>query len=153
MSGGNAVHAPTLKTESHHGARANGVTGESAALLREYVGFIQGVPPPSTAGKLQPGGGKTTQAVRRRLNAVAETLGVSLKIRLSPTPLTSGHRRVGAAVGPASILTLTTIIPSLVASQDNRSWGEPWARDGQFKMPSRGSVSSSTPPLPKGRRL
>ena len=101
-------------------ARANGVTGKSAALLREYVGFIQGVPP-TQAGKLQPGGGETTQAVRRRLNAAAETLGASLKIRLSPTPLTSGHRRVGAAVGPASILTLTTIIPSLLASQDNRN--------------------------------
>ena len=90
--------------------------GATAGVRRVYPGRA----PPSTAGKLQPGGGKTTQAVRRRLNAAAETLGVSLKIRLSPTPLTSGHRRVGAAVGPASILTLTTIIPSLVASQEIR---------------------------------
>ena len=54
-----------------------------------------------------------------------ESGSVGLKIRLSPTPPTSGHRRVGALVGPASILTLTTIIPSLLASQDNRNWGEP----------------------------
>ena len=32
-------------------ARANGVTGKSAALLREYVGFIQGVPPPQHSGE------------------------------------------------------------------------------------------------------
>ena len=33
------------------------------------------------SGKLEPGEGETTQAVRRRLNAAAETLGVSLEIR------------------------------------------------------------------------
>ena len=32
-----------------------------------------------------------------------------------------GQRRVGAAVGPASILTVATIIPSLLASQDNKN--------------------------------
>ena len=61
-------------------ARANTVTGQRAALLQEYVGYIQGVPP-GQAGKLEPGEGETTQAVRRRLNAAAEMLGVSLDVR------------------------------------------------------------------------
>ena len=61
-------------------ARANTVTGQRAALLQEYAGFIQGVPP-GQAGKLEPGEGETTQAVRRRLNAAAETLGVSIEVR------------------------------------------------------------------------
>ena len=61
-------------------ARANTVTGQRAALLQEYAGFIQGVPP-GQAGKLAPGEGETTQAVRRRLNAAAELLGVSLEVR------------------------------------------------------------------------
>ncbi len=61
-------------------ARANSVTGKRAALLQEYVGYIQGVPS-GQAGKLGPGEDETTQAVRRRLNAAAETLGVSIEVR------------------------------------------------------------------------
>ena len=91
--------------------------GATAGVRRVYPGRA----PQHKRGSCSPEGARRTQAVRRRLNAAAETLGVSLKIRLSPTPLTSGHRRVGAAVGPASILTLTTIIPSLLASQDNKN--------------------------------
>ena len=71
---------PTFDTVPIGEARANTVTGQRAALLQEYVGFIQGVPP-GQAGKLEPGEGETTQAVRRRLNAAAETLGVNLEIR------------------------------------------------------------------------
>ena len=61
-------------------ARANTVTGQRAALLQEYTGFIQSVPP-GQAGRLEPGEGETTQAVRRRLNAAAETLGKVLEVR------------------------------------------------------------------------
>ena len=71
---------PTFDTVPIDEARANTVTGKRAALLQEYVGFIQGVPS-GQAGKLEPGEGETTQAVRRRLNAAAETLGVSLEVR------------------------------------------------------------------------
>ena len=71
---------PTFGTISIGEARANSVTGKRAALIQEYVGFIQGVPP-GQAGKLEPGQGETTQAVRRRLNAAAELLGVSLEVR------------------------------------------------------------------------
>ena len=40
-------------------ARANAVTGERAALLQEYVGYIQRVGP-GQGGKLEPGEGETT---------------------------------------------------------------------------------------------
>ena len=71
---------PTFDTVPIGEARANTVTGQRAALLQEYAGFIQSVPP-GQAGKLAPGEGETTQAVRRRLNAAAETLGVSIEVR------------------------------------------------------------------------
>ena len=58
--------------------------------------FIQGVPS-GQAGMLKPREGKTTQAVRRKLNAAAETLGVSLEIRRTATAAYSwpseGRRR------------------------------------------------------------
>ena len=71
---------PTFDTVPIAEARANTVTSQRAALLQEYVGYIQGVPP-GQAGMLKPGEGETTQAVRRRLNAATETLGVSLEVR------------------------------------------------------------------------
>ena len=71
---------PTFGTVPIGEARANTVTGQRAALLQEYAGFIQGVPS-GQAGVLKPGEGETTQALRRRLNAAAETLGVNLEIR------------------------------------------------------------------------
>ena len=42
---------PTFDTVPIDEARANTVTGQRAALLQEYVGYIQGVPP-GQAGKL-----------------------------------------------------------------------------------------------------
>ena len=53
-----------------------------AALLQEYIGYIQ-VLAPGQAGKLEPGVGETTQAVRRRLTAAAEALGKELQVRRS----------------------------------------------------------------------
>ena len=61
-------------------ARASSVTGQRAALLQEYVGYIQRVGP-GQAGKLEPGEGETTQAIRRRLTAAAETLRKDLEGR------------------------------------------------------------------------
>ena len=61
-------------------ARANTVAGQRAALLQEYAGYIQRVPS-GEAGKLEPGEGETTQAIRRRLTAAAETLGKDLEVR------------------------------------------------------------------------
>ena len=46
------------------------------------MGYIQRVAP-GQAGKLQPGEGETTQALRRRLAAAAEALGKELQARRS----------------------------------------------------------------------
>ena len=88
---------PTFGTVPIGEARANTVMGQRAVLLQEYVGYIQGVPP-GQAGKLELGEGETTQAVRRRLNAAAELLGVSLEIRRTAGAVyfwTSAGRRRG----------------------------------------------------------
>ena len=65
---------PTFGTVPIGEARTNAVTGQRAALLQEYVGYIQRVAP-GQAGMLGPGEAETTQEVRRRLTAAAETLG------------------------------------------------------------------------------
>ena len=71
---------PTFGTVPIGEARANTVTGQRATLLQEYVEYIQHVGP-GQAGKLEPGEGETTQAIRRRLTAAAETLGKDLEVR------------------------------------------------------------------------
>ena len=71
---------PTFDTLPLNEARANNATGQRAALLQEYMGYIQSVPP-GLAGKLEPGEGETTQAIRRRLAVAAEALGKELQVR------------------------------------------------------------------------
>ena len=73
---------PTFDTLPLNEARANSATGQRAALLQEYMGYIQRVAP-GQAGKLGPGEGETTQAVRRRLTAAADALGKELQVRRS----------------------------------------------------------------------
>ena len=73
---------PTFDTIPLNEARANSATGQRAALLQEYMGYIQRVAP-GQAGKLEPGEGEMTQAIRRRLAAAAEALGKELQIRRS----------------------------------------------------------------------
>ena len=73
---------PTFDTLPLSEARANSATGQRAALLQEYMGYIQRVAP-GQAGKLQPEAGETTQALRRRLTAAAEALGKELQVRRS----------------------------------------------------------------------
>ena len=65
---------PTFSTLPIGEARARSATGKRAALLQEYVGYIERVAP-GEAGKLEAGEGETTQAIRRRLNAAATALG------------------------------------------------------------------------------
>ena len=71
---------PTFSTLPIGEARARSATGKRAALLQEYVGYVQRVAP-GEAGKLEAGEGETTQAIRRRLNAAAEALGKRLEFR------------------------------------------------------------------------
>ena len=73
---------PTFDTLPLNEARANSATGRRAALLQEYMGYIKSLAP-GQAGKLEPGEGETTQAVRRRLTAAAEALGKELQVRRS----------------------------------------------------------------------
>ena len=80
-------------------ARANSATGQRAALLQEYIGYIQRVAP-GQAGKLEPREGETTQAVRHKLNAAAEALGKDLEVRRSANAVnfwTPDGRRRGQA--------------------------------------------------------
>ena len=73
---------PTFDTLPLNEARANSATGQRAALLQEYMGYIRRVAS-GQAGKLEPGDGETTQALRRRLTAAAEALGKELQVRRS----------------------------------------------------------------------
>ena len=65
---------PTFGTLSIGEARAKSATGKRAALLQEYVAYIQGVAS-GEAGVLEPGEGETTQAIRRRLTAGGGSAG------------------------------------------------------------------------------
>ena len=71
---------PTFSTLPIGEARARSATGKRAALLQEYVSYIERVAL-GEAGKLETGEGETTQAIRRRLNAAAEALGRRLDFR------------------------------------------------------------------------
>ena len=71
---------PTFSTLPIGEARARSATGKRAALLQEYVGYIERVAP-GEAGKLETTEGETTQAIRRRLNAAAKALGKRLEFR------------------------------------------------------------------------
>ena len=48
---------PTFDTLPLNEARASSATGQRAALLHEYMGYIQRVPP-GQAGRLEPGEGR-----------------------------------------------------------------------------------------------
>ncbi len=71
---------PTFEIVLASEARATIANGKRAELLQEYIGYIQRVSA-GEAGVLTIGEGETTQAIRRRLNAAAETLGKSLEFR------------------------------------------------------------------------
>lgn len=87
---------PAFSTLPIGEARARSATGKRAALLQEYVGYIERVAP-GEAGKLEAGAGETTQAIRRRLNAAATALGKRLEFRRTEDTvyfwLSDGRRR------------------------------------------------------------
>ena len=71
---------PTFTKLSIAQAQAKSATGKRAALLQEYMGYVQDVTS-GEAGSLEATEGETTQAIRRRLNAAAEALGRTLETR------------------------------------------------------------------------
>ena len=95
---------PTFSTLTIGEARARSATGKRAALLQEYVGYIERVAP-GEAGKLEAGEGETTQAIRRRLNAAAQALGKSLEFRRNDNAVyfwsSEGRRRGRPRKAPA----------------------------------------------------
>ena len=74
------IPKPTFSTLPVGEARARSATGKRAALLQEYVSYIQRVAL-GEAEKLEAGQGETTQAIRLRLNAAAGALGKRLEFR------------------------------------------------------------------------
>ena len=95
---------PTFSTLPIGEARARSATGKRAALLQEYVGYVERVAP-GEAGKLEVGEGETTQAIRRRLNAAAEALGKKLEFRRTENAVyfwpSEGRRRGRPRKNPA----------------------------------------------------
>ena len=53
--------------------------GSRGAILREYMGYIERLDP-EHVGKLTAQEGETTAAIRRRLGAAAQLLGMSLEV-------------------------------------------------------------------------
>ncbi len=95
---------PTFSLVSIGEARAKTATGKRAALLQEYVGYVQGVAP-GEAGMLEVGEGETTQGIRRRLTAAADVLGKNLDVRRSASAVyfwaSEGRRRGRPRKNPA----------------------------------------------------
>ena len=97
---------PTFRTLSIAEARANTATGKRAALLQEYMEYIQRVGP-GEAGVLEAEEGETTQAIRRRLGAAAEAMGRQLDVRRSASGAvhfwaSAGRRRDRPRKNPAA---------------------------------------------------
>ena len=88
---------PAFRTLSISEARANSATGKRAALLQEYVGYIERLAS-GEAGMLEAGEGETTQGIRRRLTVAAKALGKNLEVRRSASAVyfwASASRRRG----------------------------------------------------------
>ena len=72
---------PTFTKMSIAQAQVKSATGKRAALLQQYMAYVQDVAS-GEAGSLEAmEEGETTQAIRRRLSAVAEALGRTLETR------------------------------------------------------------------------
>lgn len=71
---------PTFESMPRGAAELQSVAGPRAALMREYVGYIERVPV-GEAGRLSAGPGESLAAIRRRLGAAARYLGKDITIR------------------------------------------------------------------------
>ncbi len=71
---------PRFDTVSMDEARAKTASPEKTQLVAEYLAYI-GHLTPRAAGKLQPGEGENTRALRRRLGAAAKASGKDLVIK------------------------------------------------------------------------
>ena len=71
---------PNFDTISLHEAQLQSSTGKRAAIIREYVSYIEQVAP-GQAGRLAASQGESLTAVRRRLGAAARYMDKSITIR------------------------------------------------------------------------
>ena len=84
---------PTFESVTLSEAQLQSATGPRAALIREYVGYIERVPI-GEAGLLSAGPGESLAAIRRRLGAAARVLGIDLTVRRSEDTLYFWHGTV-----------------------------------------------------------
>ena len=70
---------PQFEVVSVAEAMARGTRSRRAAVVGQYVGYIEQVGP-DRAGKLVPDPGETVMAVRRRLNVAAKASGKNLRV-------------------------------------------------------------------------
>jgi hypothetical protein len=71
---------PTFETIPQEQAELDTDTGVRAQRVKEYLGYI-GQVGQGQAGKLTPDEGETATALKRRLDAAAETAGVELVVK------------------------------------------------------------------------
>ena len=82
---------PEFELLSQSEAEMRSVRGKRAQIAKEYLGYI-GQVSKGQAGKLTPGEGETTAAVRRRLGAAAKLAGEELEIRRTGDDTYFWHR-------------------------------------------------------------
>lgn len=81
---------PTFESVSRSEAQLQSASGPRAALMREYVGYIERVPA-GEAGRLSAGPDESLAAIRRRLGAAAKYLGKEITIKRTEDALYFWH--------------------------------------------------------------
>lgn len=81
---------PTFELISLSEAQLQSASGPRAALVREYVGYIERVSV-GEAGRLRAGADESLAAIRRRLGAAARYLGREITIRRTEDALYFWH--------------------------------------------------------------
>ncbi len=88
--GGRNIPMPTFESMTRSEAELQSASGTRAALMREYVGYIERVPV-GEAGRLSAGPEESLAAIRRRLGAAARYLGRDITIKRSEDALYFWH--------------------------------------------------------------
>ena len=84
---------PTFESVSRGEAQLQSASDPRAALIREYIGYIERVTA-GEAGHLAPGPNESLAAIRRRLGAAARYLGREITIKRTEDGLYFWHGTV-----------------------------------------------------------
>ena len=84
---------PTFESMSRSEAELQSASGLRAALMREYIGYIESIAA-SEAGRLAAGPDESLVAIRRRLGAAARYLGREITIKRTEDALYFWHGAV-----------------------------------------------------------